>query len=665
MNKKNNSITFPCLEFSAHSTETLLSLTIITNRILQTNLADLPPPKIFKPKYNLPVLQDYRSPAPANFWDTFPSNMIQPAKSSVNPDLLMFLLIETNFPNLALAKTICSDLRNGAKIGCTGSYRNPTFATNAPSAYDNGPQVSDAIADWLKKGFAYGPIPLDQVPAMAKFSGIMTKPKPNGSVRIILNLSAPLGSSVNEGINPAEFPTTMSSTTAWLRVLRTAGKYAKMCKIDWADAYKHVAVCREDTELQWFSWAGMAFKELCLIFGCASSAGLFDRLAKVVLHIVLAKSNFPKMLTVQHLDDCCAAAPANSTDLELFDFTFNKVAQAIGVKLAPRDDPDKSFAPSTSGLVLGIRYDTVSWTWSLGQEKLIRLLHDLQSLISSDSTPLVRIWSIVGKLIHIKPLIPCGKFNFHHLLKASAMSTNKHEVIILNSKCKQQLFFWYSMLRICPGNTPIPDPDIKLPPWAIDVYCDAAGGSLDKSGLGVGAVTYNWWAYLPWSRAINSGRATSSNRKLSRAMSALELIGPLLILSSGHSWCKNKSIKIWVDNSASVFIWQKGYSTTCALSTTLVIAINKIATGLGCQVDICKITRCSNVFATLADHLSKANFGQFRSLAGQNNISLPLELAYIPSTLLRWVQNPTEDDLLGDKILHELSAKQLILGFNC
>ena len=148
-------------------------------------------------------------------------------------------------------------------------------------------------------------------------------------------------------------------------------------------------------------------------------------------------------------------------------------------------------------------------------------------------------------------------------------------------------------------------------------------------------------------------------------MSALELIGPLLILSSGHSWCKNKSIKIWVDNSASVFIWQKGYSTTCALSTTLVIAINKIATGLGCQVDICKITRCSNVFATLADHLSKANFGQFRSLAGQNNISLPLELAYIPSTLLRWVQNPTEDDLLGDKILHELSAKQLILGFNC
>lgn len=554
------------------------------------------------------------------------------------------------------------DLKYGVKIGCNGTFRQPTFATNAPSAYADGPQVSDAIADWLKKGFAYGPVPLDQVPTNAKFSGIMTKPKPNGSVRIILNLSAPLGSSVNEGINPSDFPTTMSSTTAWLRVLRTVGKNAKMCKIDWADAYKHLAVHPEDTDLQWFTWAGKAFKELCLIFGCASSAGLFDRLAKAVLHIVLVKSNFPKGQTVQHLDDCCAAAPASSSSLEYFDFTFTKVAAALGVKLAPRDDPDKSFGPSTSGLVLGIRYDTVSWTWSLSQDKHIRLLHDLKNLIESETTTQLKIWSIVGKLIHIRPLIPLGKYNFHHLLKFNSASTNKDEELTLSSQCKQQLFFWYTMLRLCPNNISIPNPDVKLPSWAIDVYCDAAGGSMDSPGLGVGAVTDNWWVYLPWSRAINLGRATSSTRKLNRAMSALELVGPLLILSSGSTWCKNKSVKIWVDNSASVFIWNKGYSTSCNISTTLVIAIAKVATGLGCAVDICKITRCSNISATLADHLSKANFRQFRSLAAQNFLNFPLEPSWIPSSLLRWIENPKEDDKLGDNILIELSSKLQVLG---
>ena len=632
---------------------------------MSTEIPDLPPSKTFKPKYNLPTLTNYRSAAPAHFWSEFPEHLQQPAISSVNPDLLLHLLIETNFPNLALAKTIHNDLKYGAKIGCKGIFRQPTIATNAPSAYNDGPQVSDAIADWLQKGFAYGPIPLSQVPVGAKFSGIMTKPKPNGSVRIILNLSAPLGTSVNEGINPSDFPTTMSSTTAWLRVLRAAGRNAKMCKIDWADAYKHVAVHPDDTNLQWFSWAGKAFKELCLIFGCASSAGLFDRLAKAVLHIVLVKSNFPRSSTVQHLDDCCAAAPANSSTLDYFDFTFAKVAAALGVKLAPRDDPDKSFGPSTSGLVLGIRYDTVSWSWSLGQDKLIRLLHDLKNLITSETTTQQKVWSIVGKLIHIRPLIPNGKYNFHHLLKCNSLSTNKDEILTLTSECKQQLFFWYTMLKLCPNNTSIPDPDLKLPSWAINVYCDAAGGSMDSPGLGVGAVTNNWWVYLPWSRAINLGRSTSSTRKLNRAMSALELVGPLLILSSGCNWCKNKSVKIWVDNAASVFIWRKGYSTSCELSTTLVIATAKVAAGLGCAVDICKITRCSNLYATLADHLSKANFRQFRDLATQNYLDMPLEPSWIPISLLRWIENPKEDDQLGDKILKDLSSKLLVLGFNC
>lgn len=221
------------------------------------------------------------------------------------------------------------------------------------------------------------------------------------------------------------------------------------------------------------------------------------------------------------------------------------------------------------------------------------------------------------------------------------------------------------MLRLCPGRISIPDPDLSLPPWAIDVYSDAAGGSVNHLGLGVGAVTPGWWAYIPWSRAINSGRTTSSGRSLSRAMSALELVGPLLVLAGGHSWCKNRPIRIWVDNSASVFIWKKGYSTSCGLSTTLVNAIARVASGLGCNVDICKITRCSTPLATLADHLSKASFKKFRSLAALNNISLPLDLAWIPHPLLQWIENPLEDDYLGDKILSALSRRSLVLGFNC
>ena len=158
-----------------------------------------------------------------------------------------------------------------------------------------------------------------------------------------------------------------------------------MCKVDWSDAYKHIAVALADTNLQWFQWGGKAFKELCLIFGGVSSAGIFDRVAKVVLFIVVRKSGFRADMVCQHLDDCCAAAPAGSDIIEVFDKTFTSVAEELGVKLAPRDDPEKSFGPSQQGVVLGIHYDTVKWTWALPDEKMIRLLHLLKQLLMSES----------------------------------------------------------------------------------------------------------------------------------------------------------------------------------------------------------------------------------------------------------------------------------------
>jgi hypothetical protein len=71
-------------------------------------------------------------------------------------------------------------VENGADIGCRGEARLPTRSSNAPSAYEFGPQVTDAIAEWVMKGYAFGPVEPDRVPSSAKVSGIMVRPKPNG-----------------------------------------------------------------------------------------------------------------------------------------------------------------------------------------------------------------------------------------------------------------------------------------------------------------------------------------------------------------------------------------------------------------------------------------------------------------------------------------------------
>ena len=261
------------------------------------------------------------------------------------------------FKDKPTLEKVYRDLTEGARIGCEGVYREPSRSKNAPMAYECGDPVSDAIVEWVRDGYARGPVSKEEVPKTAKISGIMTKAKPNGSVRVILNLSAPAGRSVNEGIDNANFPATMSSTLKWLRILHKAGRGCFIMKTDWSAAYKQGAVHEDDVDLQWFQWLGKYFCELSLIFGAVSSVGIFDRLAKVVLWIVLHRSRFQPSLVSQHLDDCCAASPASDTSIFTFDNEYKAVAQELNIKLAPRDDPEKSFAPCKVGCVYGIYYD--------------------------------------------------------------------------------------------------------------------------------------------------------------------------------------------------------------------------------------------------------------------------------------------------------------------
>jgi hypothetical protein len=377
--------------------------------------------KVFKPKFpQLPVQKSYQCIDDAEFWRRFPVNTKQPATSNISAAALRELLRRHRLLHDGQAGKVLDWLQNGANIGCKGIYRAASHSKNMKGAYECGRQVSDAIAAWVQQGYAFGPVEEDDVPAAAKINSILTRTKPNGAVRIILNLSAPKGFSVNDGIDSDEFPAKMSSTEAWVNVLNKLGRGCRMMKIDFADAYKHVPVALEDTDLQWFEWGGKYFKELCLIFGAASSAGIFDATAKVVLQLVCRMSAFPAAQVYQHLDDICAAAAAGDDSLEHFDQVFHSVAAEVGVKLASRDDPDKSFAPRTRGVVFGVEYDTDAWTWAIPQEKRARLLITIKAVLGADSILAREAKSLVGKLIHIKALLPAAKFNIVHIMRLSA-----------------------------------------------------------------------------------------------------------------------------------------------------------------------------------------------------------------------------------------------------
>jgi len=618
-------------------------------------LADPDPParKVFKPKVDLPVLEDY-SAAPGEFWEAFPVNR-EKGKSLISAVQLKSIALAVGTSDRDRLEAVCRDLRGGADIGCRGEFRRASRSSNAASALEHPREVTDAVASWVAAGFAIGPFDPEETPRDVKINGIMTRLKPNGAVRIILNLSAPKGAAVNEGIDLAEFPATMSSTGKWLAVLSAAGRGAFMVKMDWADAYKHVHVREEDVRLQWFSWLGKNFAEVCLVFGAVSSVGIYDRAAKVVLDLVLRMSGFPKKMVCQHLDDVCAAAGASAADgLRRFEDCYRAVAAQVGVKLAPPEDKDKGFSLCKLGVVLGVEYDTEKWTWSIPGEKVARLLGQIREALGADRLRQDQIWSLVGRIIHYAPLIPCGRFNIDHLIRANSVSADKAAWVELGPELKRQLEFWRLLIRVSSGFARLPDLS-PLPAWTVEAYTDAAGGS--PSGFrGSGGVIGDWWYFLPWSKAINCGDFAEDGRRLGKKLSALELVGPLVVMAAAPELCRGLPVRVWVDNAGSVRIWEKGYSASCRLCTTIVKAAATIAAALRCRLEVVKIRRCSCPGAVMADALSQGDFRRFKAAAAACGGSPAATPALVPRAIARWLVRPVADDDLGQRILREMAA---------
>ena len=445
--------------------------------------------KIFAPKYGGMKLEDYSTDPGSKFWEKVKKvswEEVKGMKSKIDPDKLELLATQAGFPDEIMLEKVLKDVREGARIGVSEAYRVSSRSTNAPSAIEHGEEVTDALLEWIDEGYVTGPYEEKEIPfPAAKVSGLMCRMKPNGKARIIINLSKGKPSSVNEGIDKLEFPTAMSSTTAWIRIIWRCGKHCRFTKCDWASAYKQIRVHPDDIWMQGFAWLGRIFFELALVFGAASSPGIYDRLAKVVLFIVMKQVNFPSHLVIQHLDDVCACSPEGSFAVDRFYEAYRLVCEDLGVKLADKADPDKSFAPRTEGQVLGVDYDSTTMTWHLRQDKISIILNIVNGVMEDGEATARVLKKLCGKLIDIRNLIPGARFHLAHLLMAAGSvteSADMEKMVEVDEWCRADLFYFSLVIPVYSHRTKLTDPDKKPDSWAVKSYTNTVGGSVQSLG---------------------------------------------------------------------------------------------------------------------------------------------------------------------------------------
>jgi hypothetical protein len=287
---------------------------------------------------DIPTLPDYNADPGEAFWKAFPCHYPTTVYSPVDVVKLEKLVKEcwhdwTDAERLTAKKAILKVKGEGL---VTLSRELPgLIEKNAASAIENGAQMTDTLADWIRKGFVAGPF---SEPPLKKFrSNPLMAVVQKTKVRPILNLSSPLGNSFNDAVVPVSVDKLkMCSAKMFAETLIKAGKGAIIAKPDIRDAYKLIPNPVPQWRLYGFSWLGKMFFDSTTVFGSAAAPASFDPLPETTVNITCTKTGTPRRWVRRQLDDVPIVSPKGSKFTEVFYETYKKVCQEVGIPLCTR-----------------------------------------------------------------------------------------------------------------------------------------------------------------------------------------------------------------------------------------------------------------------------------------------------------------------------------------
>jgi hypothetical protein len=150
----------------------------------------------------VPTLQNYNVPPPKEFWLSFPKNGLpKTPKTCVNVPVLEEKIRQVQhsltWAQLRRAEKCVDSLMTGGGAGQRFPLP-PCYQKNAQSTVKFGEEVVDTVASWVKKGFVAGPFDYPPLPQF-RVNPLMAVDQVE-KVRLVLNVSAPKGSSFNDNV---------------------------------------------------------------------------------------------------------------------------------------------------------------------------------------------------------------------------------------------------------------------------------------------------------------------------------------------------------------------------------------------------------------------------------------------------------------------------------
>jgi len=268
-------------------------------------------------------------------------------------------------PDQQFAAYIRAGLSQGFRVGF--DRQGPELKSacgNHPSASVKQQVVSEYIADEVQAGRLVGPVsPVVSPVIMVSPIGLVPKAHQVDKWRMIVDLSHPLGHSVNAGISEELASLSYARVDDAVQIIQHLGMGTQLIKVDLKSAYRHVPVHPQDQHLLGISWLGKIYVDRALPFRLRSAPKIFSAVVDMMvwaLHCAGIKH------MIHYLDDFLFfVMPGTSQGASILSLVL-QVFDSLGVPVAAH----KTEGPATAVTFLGILIDTQSGQLRLPPEKL-------------------------------------------------------------------------------------------------------------------------------------------------------------------------------------------------------------------------------------------------------------------------------------------------------
>ena len=369
---------------------------------------------------------------------------------------------------------VCEFLEYGWPVNYTKSDLPQFHPTNHASAHRFFPHVDKHVITELQHGGTIGPFTHNPFSSPITMSPLQTvEKKGTTDRRVVMDLSFPQGSSVNDGIPKnsycnSPYKLQYPSVDDLVRIIREKGQGCHLYKRDLSRAYRQLYIDPGDYNLLGFSWRNQLYIDIVEVFGLRSAALACQRTTNAVTFIYQNLG----YNCVNFLDDF-GGCDTPDRAMEAFE-GLGQLLYDLGLTEAQH----KAVPPAPTMVFLGILLSSLDFTMSIPTEKMQNLKSTLTHWLTKSHATKKQLQSLIGLLEHISCCVKPGRVFMNSILNTLRdFPRNVHRIKLGVSFMAD--VHWFAMFaEVYNGTSIMPELYFSEPDsvFACDASLTAAGG---------------------------------------------------------------------------------------------------------------------------------------------------------------------------------------------